>query len=173
MKDGLEETPTISQWLSRTVHSSQCIVHSSGTSFTPLKGETEGAFKVAIDGWVNTMADVRSLMDELQKTNLKLDIGGDPADELWKNRPSIPTNPIEIQPIEYAGETCQSKIDRLREALQQAGAEGTIVSQLDEIAWLLNLRGTDVHCNPVFVAYVLLTQNEATLFTNPKRYCPY
>ncbi len=166
MKDGLEETPTISQWLESKIQNSKFKVQSSGNSqfsITP---------KVGIDGWVNTMADVRNLMDELQKTNLKLDIGGDPVDELWKNRPSIPTNPIEIHPIEYAGETCQSKINRLREALQQAGAEGTIVSQLDEIAWLLNLRGTDVHCNPVFVAYVLLTQNEATLFTNPAKITP-
>lgn len=128
--------------------------------------------KVGIDGWVNTMADVRGLMAELQKANLHLCIGDDPADELWENRPSIPTNPIEIQPLEYAGETCQSKIARLREALQQAGAEGTVVSQLDEIAWLLNLRGTDVHCNPVFVAYVLIEKDKATLFTNPEKITP-
>jgi len=169
MKDGLEETPSISQWLESKIQNSKSKKQNSQGTIPP-PGETEGV--IAVDGWVNTMADVRGLMDELQKTNLKLDIGGDPADELWKNRPSIPTNPIEIQPIEYAGETCQSKINRLREALQQAGAEGTVVSQLDEIAWLLNLRGTDVHCNPVFVAYLLLTQNEATLFTNPEKITP-
>ena len=148
MKDKLEETPTISRWLQEVLPAGS---------------------NVGMDGWVNTMADVRGLKDELQKANLHLCIGGDPADELWENRPSIPTNPIEIQPLEYAGETCESKIARLREALQEAGAEGTVVSQLDEIAWLLNLRGTDVHCNPVFVAYVLLTQSEVTLFTNPEK----
>ena len=151
MKDGLDETPSISQWLQEVLPAGS---------------------NVGMDGWVNTMADVRGLMDELQKANLHLCIGGDPADELWENRPDIPTNPIEIHPLEFAGETCQSKINRLREALQQTGAEGTIVSQLDEIAWLLNLRGTDVHCNPVFVAYLLLTQNEATLFTNPVKITP-
>ena len=157
MKDGLEETPSITEWLEKT-------------SITPPKGDTEGA--VAIDGWVNTMTGVRGMKDELEKTNLQLCIVDDPADELWKDRPAIPANPIEIQPLEYAGETCQSKITRLREALQQAGAEGTVVSQLDEIAWLLNLRGTDVHCNPVFVAYVLLTQHEVFLFTNPEKITP-
>ena len=151
MKDGLEETPTISQWLKRALPAGS---------------------NVGIDGWVNMMADVRDLKDELEKAGLQLCIGGDPADELWENRPSTPTNPIEIQPLEYAGETCQSKIARLREALQQAGAEGTVVSKLDEIAWLLNLRGTDVHCNPVFVAYLLLTQNESTLFTNLEKITP-
>ena len=162
MKDGLEETPSVSQWLGSKIQ----------RTTTPPKGETEGALTVAVDGWVNTIADVRSLKDELEKAGLQLCIGNDPADELWRNRPSIPTNLIEIQPLEYAGETCQSKISRLREALQQTGAEGTVVSQLDEIAWLLNLRGTDVHCNPVFVAYLLLTQNEATLFTNPEKITP-
>ena len=148
MKDGLEETPTISRWLQEVLPAGS---------------------NVGIDGWVNTMANVRCMRDDLQKANLHLCIGDDPADELWKNRPDIPTNPIEIQPLEYAGETCESKIARLRKALQEAGAEGTVVSQLDEIAWLLNLRGTDVHCNPVFVAYVLLTQSEVTLFTNPEK----
>ena len=176
MKDGLEETPTISQWLKDKILNSQFIIHncssqSKNSQFSiPPLGETEGV--IGVDGWVNTIADVRSLKDELEKAGLQLNIGGDPADELWENRPSIPTNPIEIQPLEYAGETCQSKISRLREALRQAGAEGTVVSQLDEIAWLLNLRGTDVHCNPVFVAYLLLTQSEATLFTNPVKITP-
>ena len=163
MKDGLEETPSVSQWLENTIQNSKMF----NGQWSMVNG-----IKVAVDGWVNTIADVRSLKDELEKAGLQLCIGNDPADELWRNRPSIPTNPIEIHPIEYAGETCQSKISRLREALQQTGAEGTVVSQLDEIAWLLNLRGTDVHCNPVFVAYLLLTQNEATLFTNPEKITP-
>ena len=160
MKDGLEETPSISQWLSDGIQNSKFINSKSEFSITP---------KVGIDGWVNTIANVRGLKDELEKVGLQLCLGDDPADELWVNRPSIPTNPIEIQPLEYAGETCESKIARLREALLKEGAEGTVVSQLDEIAWLLNLRGTDVHCNPVFVAYVLLTQSEVTLFTNPEK----
>ena len=166
MKDGLEETPTISQWLESKIQNSKSKKQNSQGTIPP-PGETEGV--IAIDGWVNTIANVRGLKDELEKAGLQLCIGDDPADELWKNRPSIPTNPIEIQPLEYAGETCESKIARLREALQKEGAEGTVVSQLDEIAWLLNLRGTDVHCNPVFVAYVLLTQSEVTLFTNPEK----
>ena len=157
MKDGLEETPSITEWLEKT-------------SITPPKGDTEGA--VAIDGWVNTMTGVRGMKDELEKTNLQLCIGDDPADELWKNRPDIPTNPIEIHPLEYAGETCQSKITRLRDTLHEAGAEGTVVSQLDEIAWLLNLRGTDVHCNPVFVAYLLIEKDKVTLLTNPEKITP-
>ena len=176
MKDGLEETPSISQWLSDGIQNSKFINSKSEEQGTnnfqssilnfQLKEES---LKVGIDGWVNTIANVRGLKDELEKVGLQLCLGDDPADKLWVNRPSIPANPIEIQPLEYAGETCESKIARLREALLKEGAEGTVVSQLDEIAWLLNLRGTDVHCNPVFVAYVLLTQSEVTLFTNPEK----
>lgn len=176
MKDGLEETPSISQWLNSRIHNSQFIIqncslqsNNSQLAQSALNSEFSITPKVGIDGWVNTIANVRGLKDELEKVGLQLCLGDDPADELWVNRPSIPANPIEIQPLEYAGETCESKIARLREALLKEGAEGTVVSQLDEIAWLLNLRGTDVHCNPVFVAYVLLTQSEVTLFTNPEK----
>ena len=176
MKDGLEETPSISQWLSDGIQNSKFINSKSEEQGTNnFQSSTfnfqlkEESLKVGIDGWVNTIANVRGLKDELEKAGLQLCLGDDPADELWVNRPSIPANPIEIQPLEYAGETCESKIARLREALQKEGAKGTVVSQLDEIAWLLNLRGTDVHCNPVFVAYVLLTQSEVTLFTNPEK----
>ena len=176
MKDGLEETPSISQWINSRIHNSQFIIqncslqsNNSQLAQSALNSEFSITPKVGIDGWVNTIANVRGLKDELEKVGLQLCLGDDPADELWVNRPGIPANPIEIQPLEYAGETCESKIARLREALQKEGAKGTVVSQLDEIAWLLNLRGTDVHCNPVFVAYVLLTQNEVTLFTNPEK----
>ena len=165
MKDGLEETPTITEWIDRTIKSSK-----SNSQLSTLNCQLSTS--VGINGWVNTMTGVRGMKDELEKTNLQLCIVDDPADELWKDRPAIPANPIEIQPLEYAGETCQSKITRLRDALHEAGAEGTIVNQLDEIAWLLNLRGTDVHCNPVFVAYVLLTQHEVFLFTNPEKITP-
>ena len=193
MKGKLEETPSISQWLSDGIQNSKFINSKSEEQGTnnfqlPLRSRVplatpsafstfnfqlkEESLKVGIDGWVNTMTDVRCMKDELEKAGLHLCIVDDPADELWENRPVIPTNPIEIQPLEYAGETCQSKLTRLRAALLQAGAEGTVVSQLDEIAWLLNLRGTDVHCNPVFVAYMLLDQNKATLFTNPEKITP-
>ena len=172
MKDGLEETPSITEWLGDEILYSKSRIQRPTRTTTHPKGEKEGSLTVGIDGWVNTMENVRGLKAELQKANLQLCIGEDPADELWKDRPSIPANPIEIQPMEYAGETCQSKLARLREALQRLGAEGAVVSQLDEIAWLMNLRGTDVHCNPVFVAYLLIEKDKVTLCTNPEKITP-
>lgn len=146
MKDGLPGTPSIAEWLCRTLP----------------EGSTVG-----MDGWVNTMADVQTLQDELSVAGISIELGLDPAEELWTSRPAIPGNVIELQPLEYAGEECRSKLRRLRQAMAELGAEATVVSLLDEVAWLTNLRGTDVHCNPVFVSYLLVSQSAATLFVKP------
>lgn len=146
MRDGLPETPGIAEWL--------CGCLPAGS-------------KVGMDGWVNTVGSVRGIAGVLQKAGLELVPGHDPAAELWAGRPELPGDLIEVQPLEYCGEEASHKLLRLREAMRAAGAEATIVSQLDEVAWLTNLRGTDVHCNPVFVSYLLVGGEEAVLFVNP------
>ena len=82
---------------------------------------------------------------------------------------SIPKNKIEIQPLKFAGETVASKLERIRKAIAKQQADGILVSALDEIAWTLNLRGNDVHCNPVFVAYLLIETTKATLFIDSEK----
>lgn len=78
-------------------------------------------------------------------------------------------NKIEIQPLKFAGETVASKLERIRKAIAKQQADGILVSALDEIAWTLNLRGNDVHCNPVFVAYLLIETTKATLFIDSEK----
>ena len=90
----------------------------------------------------------------------------DPLKQIWTNRPAIPQNPVELFPMEYAGETTHDKLSRIRRALRQQHADGMLMSALDDIAWTLNLRGTDVHCNPVFVSYLLISSTATTLFIN-------
>ncbi len=124
---------------------------------------------VGIDGSVFTPSEIEELRSALDKAGIKLRTDLDPAEELWTDRPPIPKNKVEIQPLEFAGESAQSKIERVRQALREQKADSILISQLDEIAWLLNLRGTDVHCNPVFVSYVLLTQNDVTLFIDSEK----
>ena len=119
---------------------------------------------VGIDGSLYTPEDIKVLRAELSKAGIGLRTDLDPAEELWTDRPPIPKNKVEIQPLEFAGETAQSKIERVRQALRERYAESIVISALDDIAWLLNLRGSDVHCNPVFVSYVLLTLHDVTLF---------
>lgn len=151
MKDKLSDTPTIAQWLGQVLPNDSC---------------------VGIDGWVNTIDSVRQLSQELRFEGLELVTASDPAATLWTDRPPIPINPIEIQPIEYAGEEASHKIERLRKELRRLHADGTIITQLDDIAWLTNLRGTDVHCCPLFVAYLVVGLQETTLFTELSKVSP-
>lgn len=148
MKLALEGTPTIAEWLGEQLEEGQ---------------------RVGMDGWVNTVSSVIDMEEELDGYGLELVTDLDPTQELWQDRPALPLTPVEIQPLELAGETATSKIGRIREKLDKAQVDGLIVSQLDEIAWLLNLRGGDVHCNPVFVSYVILTQDTCTLYINKEK----
>ena len=151
MKDGLEDTPSISKWLGRKL------------SFN-------GGNCVGVDGMVMSANDTGNLISELRKEGgITVRTNFDPLAEIWKDRPEIPLNPIEIQPLEYAGESAESKLERIRQAIRTRHACGVLVSTLDDIAWTLNLRGTDVHCNPVFVSYLLLNEDTTTLFVNSKK----
>ena len=151
MKDGLEDTPSISKWLGRKL------------SFN-------GGNCVGVDGMVMSANDTDNLISELRKEGgITVRTNFDPLAEIWKDRPEIPLNPIEIQPLEYAGESAESKLERIRQAIRTRHACGILVSTLDDIAWTLNLRGTDVHCNPVFVSYLLLNEDTTTLFVNNRK----
>ena len=137
MKQRVEGTPTIAQWLGEQL------------------AEVDSP-EVGLDGMVNSYHETQALVAELrQKGGITVRTDFDPLDIIWKDRPSVPDFPVEIQPLEYAGETLQSKLSRIRKALRVLHADGMLVSALDDIAWTLNLRGTDVHCVPVFVSYLL------------------
>ena len=155
IKDGLPETPSITEWLIDNIQ------------YSKIKIQNETV--VGIDGDVYTTDDIEAMETALGKVGIKLRTDLDPAEELWTDRPPIPKNKIEIQPLEYAGETAESKIERVRQALKEQHDDSIVISQLDDIAWLLNLRGTDVHCNPVFVSYVLLTLDKVTLFIDSEK----
>ena len=127
---------------------------------------------IGLDGWCVSQSYVENLQNATIAANMTLRTDLEPMSSLWTDRPVLPTSPIEIQPMEYAGETAQSKLARIREAVRLQGANATIITQLDEIAWTLNLRGKDVHCNPVFVAYLLLLPDETILYTNPEKITP-
>lgn len=145
MKERVAGTPTIAQWLLQTL---------------------PPASRVGLDGWVNTGAEVSALADELAVDGMSLCVDEDPFAALWTDRPALPLSPVEVQPIEYAGEEIEAKVARLRTALSEAGADAMVVTALDEVAWLTNLRGTDVHCNPVFVAYAIVLPDTLHLFLN-------
>ena len=154
MKERIDGTPSISQWLGQKLSMSD----------SP---------QVGIDGMVNSINTVEQLIHDMrQQGGITVRTNLDPLKWIWHNRPEIPLNPIEIQPIEYAGEEINSKLFRIRKALSQHHADGILVSALDDIAWTLNLRGTDVHCNPVFVAFLLIGSKKTTLFTDKRKLSP-
>lgn len=148
MKLRIPGTPSIAEWLGKEL-------------------ADVASPEVGLDGWVNSYAATSSLISDLRKAGgIMVRTNLDPLAEIWKDRPSIPENPVEIQPLEYAGEDATSKIQRIRKALRTYHADGILVSALDDIAWTLNLRGTDVHCNPVFVSYLLIASDKVSLFVD-------
>lgn len=151
MKERMAGTPSISEWLASELAEYE----------KPIVG---------VDGSVNTYADVADLKQSLAtKGNMLVRCTGDPMDVLWTDQPVIPDNKVCLHPLKYAGETTESKLSRIRESLVKQGADGLLVTALDEIAWVLNLRGSDVHCNPVFVSYLLISSNNATLYINREK----
>lgn len=154
-----------------------------GTEFQLMKLKIQGTLSIAewlgkelqdvdspevgLDGWVNSYSSTSGLIADLRKAGgITVRTNFDPLEEIWKDRPSIPLKPVEIQPMEFAGEDVSSKIKRIRQALRAQHADGMLVSALDDIAWTLNLRGTDVHCVPVFVSYLLIASDKVSLFVD-------
>ena len=161
MKEKIEGTPTIAQWIARMVLRADLESRSIGSTQSCLSTE------VGIDGMVCSAAEVMSLKEELRDYGgLTLRTNFDPLSQIWHDRPPLPAEPIVIHPIKYAGETCPSKICRVRAAMRELHVEGMLVSTLDDIAWVLNLRGNDVPCTPVFLAYLLITNDDVTLYVD-------
>ena len=153
MKLKVEGTPTISDWIA-----------------SELSQNEDECREVGLDGMVNSYNDTMALISDLRKAGgITVRTNFDPLEQIWMNRPAIPENPVEIQSLNFAGETVDDKIQRIRKALREHHADGILVSALDDIAWTLNLRGTDVHCNPVFVSYLLISSDQVSLFVNPKK----
>ena len=154
MRLKIEGTPTIAEWLGKELQDVQ----------SP---------EVGLDGMVNSYNYVKDLSYSLRKLGgITLRTNLDPLEQIWENRPSLPANPVEIQSLEYAGETLVSKVARIRKSLRELHADGMLVSALDDIAWTLNLRGTDVHCNPVFVSYLLIESDKVSLFVDDNKLSP-
>lgn len=143
-KDRLPETPSIAEWLTSVLANGQ---------------------KVGIDGWVNSHQEAQALRNELNESGLILEtMTEDIFNSLWEDRPSLPKTPVFILGEERTGASCTEKINRILEAISKNGASSIILSALDEIAWTLNLRGSDVHCNPVFISYLMISKQGHTLY---------
>lgn len=154
MRERVEGTPSIAEWIA-----------------TEIEGAESS--EIGVDGMCMTYAECSDLKTDLKhnggitvRTNLDI------LDRIWTDRPSVPLNPVSIQQIEYAGESCHDKLGRIRSSLLRRGAGGMLMTQLDDIAWTLNLRGTDVHCTPVFVAWLIVAEEVAVLYIKDEKLSP-
>ena len=146
MRLKVDGTPTIAEWIGQ-----QC----------------EAGSEVGIDGTVSSYAETEALKAELRhQGGMTLRLNLDPLARIWNDRPAIPQHKIELHSLKFAGETTDSKLDRIRQALRRQHCDGVLISALDDIAWTLNMRGTDVHCNPVFVSYLVIEHEKTTLFVD-------
>ena len=154
MRERVDGTPSIAEWIATEIESAE-------------------SSEIGVDGMCMTYAECSDLKTDLKhnggitvRTNLDI------LDRIWTARPSVPLNPVSIQPIEYAGESCHDKLGRIRSSLLCRGAGGMLMTQLDDIAWTLNLRGTDVHCTPVFVAWLIVAEEVAVLYIKDEKLSP-
>ncbi len=148
MKEKIEGTPTISEWLGKILP----------------QGST-----VAVDGWVNTVSEVEDLKVKLKAYDIHVRTDIDPYEEIWTDRPEAPRSKAFIQPLEYSGESAASKLTRIR---KEIGSNALIVSSLEEIAWTLNLRADDVAYTPFVLSYLIITPSDATLFIYKEKLTP-
>ncbi len=151
MREGLAGTPSIAAWLGKQLYETK---------------EKE----VGVDGTTAPYDYILALRAQLtEQGGLTLRTNFDPLERIWAERPALPLDPLFIHELRFCGERAEEKFVRVRQALRVLHADGTLVSTLDDIAWLLNLRGSDVHCNPVFVSYLLVTSKGATLFVDSRK----
>lgn len=129
--------------------------------------------KVGVDPAIMTHSQYAELKVSLAERGLKLvSVRRNLVDAIWKEQPSLPTEKVQTHPVKYAGEKFQTKLKRLRAAMSDADAKAHIITALDNIAWLFNIRGNDVTYNPVTIAYAIVTDKRAMLYIAPEKATP-
>ena len=150
MKTGLKETPSEESW---------------------LKQELNESARVGIDPHLISATRFLELEKSLKSNKIQLTaVPCNLVDSVWKERPKFPDNPIFPLTFEFTGEAWQDKIKRVREEMEKKQCQLKVVTALDSIAWMLNLRGSDIPFNPVFFSYLFLTHQSVYFFVEQSRY---
>ena len=146
MKDGLADTPSISKWITTTLRAGE---------------------RVGINGMVFSTVAKDELEMQLNAFGIVLDASFDPVDEIWPERPALPDGKVFVHDEKYAGLSAKDKIAKILEDIKAYKAYSVLISALDEIAWILNIRSNDVKYNPVVTSYLYLSPSENVLFVDP------
>ena len=150
-KDRLPETISIKDW---------------------LKTELTDNDRVGIDGNVYPAKDAIKLKTDLEAEHIKLVSDNDPFEEIWYDRPPLPKNPVSVHPFNLSGETVSQKVENVLAEAGKHDANAVWISTLDTVAWLFNIRGSDVPYNPVVVAHAFISKDERILFIDPEKITP-
>ena len=147
-KMGEEGVPTYSEYINQNLKD----------------GETLG-----FDGKVISGKTIFDLKNEFGNKNIMLEDKYDLVGEIWKDRPSLPITEVFILDEKYAGESFKSKLNKLREKMEVLKADKHVLTSLDDIAWLFNIRGRDIKNNPVTLAYSIISKDKVTLYIDGKK----
>nr|WP_317365116.1 aminopeptidase P family protein [uncultured Blautia sp.] len=148
-KMGEPEVPTIHEFLEEKLTEGMCL---------------------GFDGRTVSAAEAEELKELLSDKKIRLSVEEDLIGEIWTERPALSCEPVMELDIKWAGESRAEKCARIRRKMQEKQADVFILTSLDDIAWLLNIRGNDIHCCPVVLSYLVLTEEEALLFANEKAF---
>ncbi|WP_416389399.1 aminopeptidase P family protein [Paraclostridium bifermentans] len=128
------------------------------------KGSTLG-----FDGRLISANDGKSLEEKLKEKNVSIKYEYDLVDKVWNDRPSLSNEKAFLLKVNYAGETFSSKLERLRDVMKEKNVTSHIITTLDDIAWLFNIRGRDVKYTPVVLSYSIITLDEVYLFIDENK----
>lgn len=148
MKQGLPGVATMEDWLA---------------------DEVQDGGIIGFDGATLSLSTIRNLKKRLTAKSITLKGDKDLLDHVWTDRPALPDNPVFLHSELYTGKSLPDKIAQVRDMLREKKATDLLITTLDDIAWLFNLRGSDIECNPVFLAYALISPEHITLFVNQER----
>jgi len=148
MKLRVEGTPSPAQWQANVLNTDEIV----GTDTACL-----------------SVSQYQNFRNELAAANIQLKNCGDLLHSIWLDRPQLPSEPVFEHELQYAGKSRSAKIDEIRDKMKQAGAQLTLLTALDDIAWTFNLRGNDISYNPVFLAYALISESDVQLFVHPEK----
>ncbi|HJA93186.1 MAG TPA: aminopeptidase P family N-terminal domain-containing protein, partial [Candidatus Eisenbergiella merdipullorum] len=129
-----------------------------------LKENMQEGQTLGFDGRVVDTAFGRRLEKALKEKKIRFAFGRDLGNEVWTDRPALPCHPVTVLDEAICGKTAAQKLADVRSKMDELGADAFLLSKLDDLMWLLNIRGADVECNPVALSYAYLTQEECFFF---------
>ncbi|MCC8044614.1 MAG: aminopeptidase P family protein [Clostridiales bacterium] len=148
-KMGEPQVPTVHEYLKQCLGEGACLGYDGRT---------------VSDG---EAAELAALMNEKHGV---IQGGLDLIGDIWTDRPALPAEPVFALDEKWTGESRSERIARVRGVMKEKGADIFVLTSLDDIAWMLNIRGGDIHCNPVVLSYLVMDQNDVTLFANEKAF---